>query len=175
MRILLVGLLWVGSLPLSGQASVLPEAPVPVAVAGALPQKDAQWDRVEALVPGESIELRDRATGVRTECVLAYASASALGCDSGGPYDPLRRVVYPKAGIDRVWVVRLARGASPKVVLIGAGIGAVLGGLAGANSNASVTVRGAALGSLLGAGIAGIDNPFNPRIHRSKHLIYKNP
>ncbi len=168
MRRWFVGLMWFGTLPIWGQASNWPER---TAV-----QPDRQWERVRALVPGESIELRDRATGVHTECVLAYASYTALGCDTGGPYDPLRRVVYPKSAIGAVWVVRWVHGPSGKAMLIGASIGGVLGGiLLGESSSKGATATGIGLGATLGLGLSNLGDPFHTRLSKRTHLMYRGP
>jgi hypothetical protein len=173
MRILLVGLIFAGTGPIWGQASSLPEAPAPVASASV--PSDSRWQRVESLPAGELVELRDRATGVKTECVLAYASASAVGCDTGGQYDPARRVVYPKAGIDTVWVVRWVHGPSGKAMLIGAGVGGLLGGLVLAQSQGSAgqVTAGVGIGGLLGVACSNLGDPFYTRMSKRSHLVYR--
>jgi hypothetical protein len=173
MRILFVGLMWVGTLPLWGQAGSLPEAPAPVPAASV--PGDSRWQRVESLPPGELIELRDRATGVHTECVLAYASDTVVGCDTGGSYDPARRIVYAKAGIDAVWLVRWVHGPSGKAMLIGAGIGGLLGGLVLAQSQGSAgqVAAGVGIGGLLGVASSNLGDPFYARMSKRRHLVYR--
>jgi len=164
--------MWFGTLPLWGQVSSLPEAPVPDATAPVA--RDVQWERVENLPSGELVELRDRSTGLKTECVLAYASSSAVGCDTGGSYDPVRRVVYPKATIDTVWVVRWVHGPSGKAMLIGAGLGGLLGGLIFSESGSTgATVVGVALGGLVGVGSSNAGDLFHTRMSKRRHLIYR--
>jgi hypothetical protein len=165
-----MGLMWAGTLPLWGQGGLLPEAPLPAATVSVA--RDAQWERVESLPPGELIELRDRATGVHTECVLAYASSSAVGCDTGGTYDPARRVVYPKAAIDAVWITRWVHEPSGKAMLIGAGAGALVGGLALRGTSPGGTTIGVGIGGLLGFACSNLGDPFHTRMSKRRHRIY---
>ena len=136
--------------------------------------QDVKWRAVEGLAPGELVELRDRATGVHTECVLAYASDAALGCDTGSAYDPPRRVVYPRAGIGAVWVVRWVHGPSGQAMLIGASIGGVLGGIVlGESSSKGATAAGIGLGAAIGLGCSNIGDPFHTRMSKRRHLVYR--
>ena len=174
MRRVLVGLICLCVLPCIGQTSNLPNAPASTL---AVPVDDARWRTVENLAPGELIELRDRTTGVHTDCVLAYASPSAVGCDTGGPYDPTRRVAYPKAGIDEVWVIRWVHGPSGRAMLIGGGIGAVLGGLVVARGSGSAgqVAAGVGLGGLIGAACSNLGDPFHTRMSRRRYRVYRAP
>jgi hypothetical protein len=180
MRLILAGLFWVAlfwavTQPLWGQGSRLPEAPSPVSAAVGVAPSDPQWERVERLPLGELVELRDRATGLKTECVLAFASNSSLGCDTGGPYDPPRRVVYPKSAIEAVWVTRWVHGPSGRAVLIGAGIGALVGGLVLAQDNSpGSAAAGIGLGALLGAGCSNLGDPFHTRMSKRSYRIYRS-
>ena len=126
MRLIVLGVFGLLTVAVWAQQEVpLPSAPQPVAMV-----RDVRWDKVEALVPGESVELRERSTGVRNECDLADVTDASLTCDVLDRRGPGRRIVYPHASIDRVWVIREGHGPSPKAILIGAGVGALLGGLA---------------------------------------------
>jgi hypothetical protein len=169
MRLIVLVFLSVFTVPAFAQQPepALPEAPQPVA-----PQRDVRWDAVEELVPGESIELRDRANGVRTPCLLDYVNDAALACrvaDSGRSF---RRVVYPHAGIDRVWVTRLVPEPNWKLMGIFAGVGAAAGGLLLSETNKSGITLGVLMGGALGAGsMAKADMHLSTR----RRLVYVAP
>jgi len=110
--------------------------------------------------------------GVRTGCLLDYVNDAALACrvaDSGRSF---RRVVYPHAGIDRVWVTRLVPGPSGKALLIGAGIGALVGGLAARSGGAGGVGLGILFGGGLGSGFVAMSDPLGLRMHNQRVLIY---
>jgi hypothetical protein len=130
MRLIVLAILGSSALACLGQqvAPTLPEAPQPV-TPQPIVQRDARWRAVERLGPSDSIEVRDRATGVTTACLVDYVTDAVLACGVADSYGPLRHMVYPHAGIDRVWLTRLVSQPNWKLVGIFAGIGAAAGSL----------------------------------------------
>ncbi len=133
----------------------------------------SDWTAVEQVVPGEVVDLRQRTTGVVSDCVVADITESTLTCDEGGPYGQPRRIVYAQSGIDRVWVVRWGHGVSGRALAIGAGIGALFGGLAGGRAGAGPAAVGVGLGALVGTGIASSNSGTPWHVVRRRIPIYK--
>jgi hypothetical protein len=176
MRVLLAGLFWMGSLTLWGQAARLPEAPTPATEVASV-RRDRQWERLESLVPGESLEVRERVDGVKSECVLGSVTDSVLTCAFTPPYGVERRVSYPKSAIERVWVTRKVHGPSGKAMLIGVGIGAAVGALVvGSGTQTKTgTLSGLFLGGALGGSVVLGRDPFGYEEHTQRVLIYRLP
>lgn len=170
MRSLLVVVMCCASLPLIAQQTTIPDAPQPTPT---FVEQDARWNAVEQLPPGESVELRDRATRVRTECTIAYVNEFTVACDLDAPYGSPRRVVYPRPRIDTVWLVRWVHAPSRKAMLIGTGIGALLGGLIMSQDGAGPAAIGIGLGGLVGLGCSNSGDPFHQRVSKRLHRIYQ--
>ena len=145
----------------------LVDAPQPTASV-----RDVRWDKVEDLLPGETVEVRERADGVRTECALDSVDDAVLVCEVENRYHPLRRLVYPHEAIDRVWVTRASYAPSGRAVLIGAGVGGLLGRVAGSGSSAGQTCLSVLLGGLLGYGLVELFDSHTFRPWTQRLLIY---
>jgi hypothetical protein len=142
----------------------------PLLAQSAPPQPgDKHWQRVENLVPGETLSIRDKASGVNTACLLDYANDTVLACHAANPYAPQPRLVYQREQIARVWVERTEPGPGPFMIpsmigsaIFGAGVGAIMGGPLGA-------AFGLFFGALTGATFDW-HNPNHPVVR--KHRIY---
>jgi hypothetical protein len=154
---------------LAAAFSVITLFSVPLPAQSSLPQPaDKHWQRVENLVPGEALSIRDKASGVNTACLFDYANDSVLACHAANPYAPQPRLVYKREQIARVWVERTEPGPGPMLIpsviftaLAGAAVGS-LGGPGGA-------VAGLFLGGLIGSSV-GWHDPNHPVVR--KHRIY---
>jgi hypothetical protein len=177
--------LWAATLPMAAlppeaQTSSLPEAPAPAAAAAldaapAVAVHDPRWDTVLNLRTGEAVEVRERATGLRSDCVVEFVNDTVLACGFSQRYGPYRRVLYPHTALDRVWVTREVHGASGKALLIGAGVGAVLGGVLFRGGGASAVSLGSLGGAALGGVVVAASDPLGLRMHTQRLLIYRAP
>ena len=112
-----------------------------------------QWQHIANVPTGTPILIRERYAPYPTPCTLAWIDNNSVACD--GPDD---RVIYPAASL-----ASIAPDTPPRHIRVGilvtAGAGAFLGGLAGNNGTAGTTAAGVLIGGALGASIAAIATP----------------
>jgi hypothetical protein len=114
------------------------------------PRLTHQWQYIANLPPGAPILIRERYAPYPTPCTLAWIDNNSIACDS-----PDGRIIYPATSLVSV-APDTPSNHIPVGILVAAGAGAILGGLAGSNGTAGTTAAGAFIGAGLGAGTAAI-------------------
>ena len=99
--------------------------------AAAPPPAGSNWQNVQALPAGTSVEVQ--ASKRHLACTLTAVDADTLACDRNYRFT-IQKVVFQRAEIRTVKLTRRGRSAIFGAV-IGAGAGAVAGGIQGAHSN----------------------------------------
>jgi hypothetical protein len=137
------------------------------------PRLAHQWQRIADLTPGTLILVQQDDNPYRIPCTLVWIDNNALACDISTYDAPPHRVIYPAPSIYSVRPAPPPHFAddspSPAPILIGAGIGALLGGIGGSNNGDARTgavcaLLGAGLGGVMGAGLPGqLSGPPRPQ------------
>jgi len=141
MRLLILLSIALGTYVCSAQTTTIP------------PHLAAQWQRIANLPPGTSILIREHYTPYPTPCTLAWIDNVSLACDGIDG-----RVIYPATSLASV-ASDTPPNHIPVRIFVAAGVGAILGGLAGSNGNAGTTAAGILIGGGLGGSMAAIAGP----------------
>lgn len=119
----------------------------------AFAQNPRNWQRIADLPPGTPILVREHYASYPTPCTLAWIDNNSVACDG-----PDGRIIYPAASL-----AAIAPDAPPNHIpvriFVAAGVGAILGGLAGSNGTPGTTAAGVLIGGGLGGSMAAIATP----------------
>jgi hypothetical protein len=107
---------------------------------------------------------------------MDLANDTTLACIEATPYylTP-RRAVYPTAIIEAVYTEKLEYGPSAKEMLIGAGVGAAIGGALCHSSSAGFIAMCASLGATFWILAVNSPDPLPSPPRISRQLIYSAP
>ena len=126
-------------------SSATAQSPTPVP-----PHLAHQWQRIANLPPGTPILIRERYAPYPRPCTLDWIDNNSIACDS-----PEGRIIYPAISL-----ASIAPDTPPNRVPVGffvaAGVGAIVGGLAGSNGTAGTTAAGVLIGGGFGGAMAAI-------------------
>jgi hypothetical protein len=169
------------SLPEAPSPQLQPQTPTPAPAPPPAPSTpspttpDPHWLKVEQLPPGKAIAVLERGRDYPTSCTLDLADDTTLACIQTSPYSAPRRLVFPARNVAAVFTEELQSGPSLTGVLLGAALGAFLGGGICHEGSASTIVTCIGLGAGIGAGAAASPSPLPRPPHLRRHLIYRAP
>jgi hypothetical protein len=179
----LVAALLLLTLPSCAQSLVLPEAPSPQQqttttrpLTSATPSNPA-WYKVQLLNTDDPIAVLERGRRDPVPCRLDRADDAILACNLYAPNSAPRRIVYPIANIQAIYLEEEAYGPTRTAILLGTGVGAAVGGAVCNEGSARVILTCTLIGAALGASIvfSPRPSPFPPTPHLRRRLIYRAP
>jgi hypothetical protein len=171
------------TLPSYSQSHDLPEAPSPQQqpsmnqpLPGATPSNPA-WYKVQRLNTDDPIAVLERGRRDPVPCRLDRVDDALLACNLYAPNSAPRRIVYPIANIQAVYLEEEVYGPTRTAILIGTGVGAAFGGAVCNEGEARVILVCTLVGAALGASIvfSPRPSPYPPTPHLRRRLIYRVP
>lgn len=169
------------SLSASLQASTLPDAPTPQRPAATDPQPqpatNPRWHRVELLNTDEPIAILEHGRRLPMPCRLDHVDDTLIACNLYSSSMAPRRITYPIASVEAVYLEEEAYGPTNVALGIGTVAGAAVGGVVCHQGDAHIilicTVIGAAIA--LSIMLTPHPSPFPPTPHLHRRLIYRAP